>query len=147
MAIKHPFDVPQWASVRRGRDMPSTAVADSCRDLQRRHPSGRRPRLRHVVFDGRRTRVRDGRPSTYDRRRSAMPDSVYRVTEIIGVSSESWEAAARNAIETAGKSIRDLRIAEVVRQDVTIENGGITSYRVRLGISFKYDPAPWTFPS
>jgi dodecin len=68
-----------------------------------------------------------------------MADSVYRITEVIGVSSESWEAAARSAVETAGKTVRDLRIAEVIRQDVTIENGGIVSYRVRLGISFKYD--------
>jgi flavin-binding protein dodecin len=55
------------------------------------------------------------------------------------VSSESWEAAARSAVETAAKTVRDLRVAEVVRQDVTIENGGVVSYRVRLGISFKYD--------
>ena len=68
-----------------------------------------------------------------------MADSVYRVTEVIGVSSDSWEAAARSAVETAGGSIRDLRVAEVVRQDLTIENGGVTSYRVRLAISFKYD--------
>jgi flavin-binding protein dodecin len=68
-----------------------------------------------------------------------MADSVYRVTEVIGVSSESWEAAAKNAVETAGKSVRDLRVAEVLRQDVTIENGGLVNYRVRLGISFKYD--------
>ena len=68
-----------------------------------------------------------------------MADGVYRVTEVIGTSSESWDAAARNAVETAGKTVRDLRIAEVIRQDVTIENGSISSYRVRLGISFKYD--------
>jgi hypothetical protein len=68
-----------------------------------------------------------------------MTDGVYRVTEVIGVSSDSWEAAARNAVETAGKTIRDLRIAEVLRQDVSIENGAIKSYRVRLGISFKYE--------
>jgi dodecin len=68
-----------------------------------------------------------------------MADSVYRVTEVIGTSSESWEAAARNAVETAAKTVRDLRVAEVVRTDVTIENGSITSYRVRLGISFKYE--------
>jgi len=68
-----------------------------------------------------------------------MADSVYRVTEVIGVSSESWEAAARDAVETAARSVRDLRIAEVLRQDVTIENGSITGFRVRLGISFKYD--------
>ena len=58
---------------------------------------------------------------------------------MIGVSSESWDAAARNAVETAAGTIRDLRIAEVVREDVTIENGRITSYRVRLNISFKYE--------
>jgi flavin-binding protein dodecin len=68
-----------------------------------------------------------------------MAGSVYRVTEVIGVSDQSWEEAARNAVETAAKTVRDLRIAEVVRQDLTIENGGVTSFRVRLGISFKYD--------
>ena len=68
-----------------------------------------------------------------------MADSVYRVTEVIGVSSESWEAAARNAVETAAKTVRDLRVAEVLREDVTIENGTVTSFRVRLGISFKFE--------
>jgi dodecin len=70
---------------------------------------------------------------------SEMADSVYRVTEVIGVSSESWEAAARNAVETAGKTVRDLRVAEVLRQDVTIQDGKLVGYRVRLAISFKYD--------
>ena len=68
-----------------------------------------------------------------------MADSVYRVTEVIGVSSESWEAAARNAVETAAKSVRDLRVAEVLRTDVSIENGAVSAYRVRLAISFKYE--------
>ena len=68
-----------------------------------------------------------------------MADSVYRVTEVIGVSSESWEAAAKNAVEVAAGSVRDLRIAEVVRQDVTIEDGKVVNYRVRLAISFKYE--------
>lgn len=68
-----------------------------------------------------------------------MTESVYRVTEVIGASTESWEAAARRAVETAGKTVRDLRVAEVLRQDVTIQDGGLVSYRVRLGISFKYD--------
>lgn len=54
-----------------------------------------------------------------------MPETVYRVTEVIGVSGESWEAAARSAVETAAKSVRDIRIAEVIRKDVTIENGAI----------------------
>ena len=68
-----------------------------------------------------------------------MADAVYRVTEVIGVSTESWEAAARNAVETAAKSVRDLRIAEVVRKDVTIADGQVQNYRVRLAISFKYE--------
>ena len=68
-----------------------------------------------------------------------MADSVYRVTEVIGVSSESWEAAARAAVETAAKTVRDLRVAEVVRQDVTIGDGGVVNFRVRLAISFKFE--------
>ena len=69
-----------------------------------------------------------------------MAESVYRVTELVGVSGESWEAAARNAIETAATVLRDLRIAEAHRFDVTIENGKVTSYRVRLNVSFKFEP-------
>jgi flavin-binding protein dodecin len=65
-------------------------------------------------------------------------ESVYRVTEVIGVSSESWEAAARAAVETAGKTVRNLRIAEVLRQDLTIADGGVVNFRIRLAISFKY---------
>jgi hypothetical protein len=68
-----------------------------------------------------------------------MADSVYRVTEIVGVSTESWEAAAKVAVETAAKTVRELRVAEVVRQDLTIQDGGVLNYRIRLGISFKYD--------
>lgn len=68
-----------------------------------------------------------------------MADSVYLAREVIGVSGESWEAAARNAVETAARTVRDLRIAEVVKEDVTIENGKVSSYRVRLNISFKYE--------
>ena len=68
-----------------------------------------------------------------------MSDSVYRVTEVIGVSADSWEAAAQNAVQTAARSIRDLRVAEATRFDVTIEDGKIASYRVRLDLSFKYE--------
>ncbi len=68
-----------------------------------------------------------------------MADSVYRVTELVGTSSTSGEAAAKSAIETASKSLRELRVAEVVRQDVTIENGKVSTYRVRLNVSFKYE--------
>lgn len=68
-----------------------------------------------------------------------MAESVYRVTEVIGTSSDSWEGAAKNAVETAAKTVRDLRVAEVLRQDVVIENGSVSGYRIRLAISFKYD--------
>jgi dodecin len=68
-----------------------------------------------------------------------MSDSVYRVTEVIGASPDSWEAAARNAVETAARTIRDLRIAEATRFDVTIVDGKVTDYRVRLDLSFKYE--------
>jgi flavin-binding protein dodecin len=68
-----------------------------------------------------------------------VADSVYRVTEVIGVSNDSWEDAASNAVETAAKTVRDLRIAEVLRQDVAIEDGKVAAYRIRLAISFKYE--------
>ena len=68
-----------------------------------------------------------------------MADSVYRVTELVGTSTQGWEAAAKSAVEAASKTLRDLRVAEVVRQDLTIENGKVSSYRVRLNVSFKYE--------
>ena len=68
-----------------------------------------------------------------------MAESVYRVTEIVGTSTQSWEAAAANAVETAGKSLRDLRVAEITKLDVTVKNGKIESYRARVSLSFKYD--------
>ena len=66
-------------------------------------------------------------------------NAVYRVTEVIGTSSNSWEDAARNAVKVASKSLRDLRIAEISKLDVKIENGKITQFRARLALSFKYD--------
>lgn len=68
-----------------------------------------------------------------------MSDSVYRVTELVGTSTESWEAAARAAIETASSSLRDLRVAEVVKLDMTIEDGKVARFRTRLNLSFKYE--------
>ena len=65
--------------------------------------------------------------------------SVYRVTEIIGTSPVSWEDAAKNAVETAAKSLRDLRVAEVSKLDMTVDNGKVTAYRARVSLSFKYD--------
>jgi flavin-binding protein dodecin len=68
-----------------------------------------------------------------------MADSVYRVTELVGTSSESWEKAAAAALETASQTLRDLRIAEVVQLDLQLENGQVRAYRTRLKISFKYE--------
>jgi hypothetical protein len=65
-------------------------------------------------------------------------ESVYRVTEVIGTSSKSWEDAAKKAVETASGTLRDLRIAEVVKMDVKIEDGKILEFRTRLQLSFKY---------
>ena len=68
-----------------------------------------------------------------------MADSVYKVVEVVGTSTESWEKAARTAVERASKSLRDLRVAEVVEQDVVIEKGKVTAYRTKLKLSFKYE--------
>ena len=68
-----------------------------------------------------------------------MAESVYKVIELVGSSSESWEKAAAAAVERAGKSLRDLRIASVVEQDMQIENGKIAAYRGRLKLSFKFE--------
>ncbi len=67
-----------------------------------------------------------------------MEGSVYKIIEIVGTSKTSWEEATKNAIETASKSLEDLRIAEVVKMDVAIENGKVSAYRIRLNLSFKY---------
>ena len=68
-----------------------------------------------------------------------MAESVYRVTEIVGTSAESWEDAVRTAVETASQSLRDLRVAEVVKLDMTIENGKVARFRARVNLSFKYE--------
>ena len=68
-----------------------------------------------------------------------MTDSIYRVTEIIGPSSQSWEDAAKQAVETAARTVRDLRVAEVVKLDLTIDDGHVALYRARVNVSFKYE--------
>lgn len=67
-----------------------------------------------------------------------MGESVYKVIDLIGTSPNSWEEAARNAVETASKSLRDLRVAEVVKLDMKVENGKVTAFRARVKLSFKY---------
>lgn len=66
-------------------------------------------------------------------------DSVYRITEIIGTSKVSWEDAAKNAIETASQTLRDLRVAEIVKLDMAVEDGKVAAYRARVNLSFKYE--------
>lgn len=68
-----------------------------------------------------------------------MAESVYKVIELIGTSDESWEKAAANAVEKAAKSVRDLRIAEVVEMDVQLEDGKVVAYRTKVKVSFKYE--------
>lgn len=68
-----------------------------------------------------------------------MSVGAYKIIELVGSSKESWEDAARNAVETASKSLRDLRIAEVTKLDMKIEDGKVAAYRARLNLSFKYE--------
>jgi len=67
-----------------------------------------------------------------------VPDSVYKIIELVGTSEKSWEEAARNAVETAAKTLRELRIAEVSALDMKLENGKVLAYRARVKLSFKY---------
>ena len=71
-----------------------------------------------------------------------MANNVYRVTEIIGTSTRSWEDAAKSAIQTAAASLRELRVAEVTELDMTIKNGKVQAYRAKVKLSFKYESAP-----
>ena len=67
-----------------------------------------------------------------------MAESMYKVIELIGTSTESWEKAATSVVEEAGRHLRDLRVAEVAEQDLVIENGKVVAYRIKLKVSFKY---------
>jgi flavin-binding protein dodecin len=68
-----------------------------------------------------------------------MADSVYKVIELVGTSSESWEQAAKHAVDKAARSLRDLRIAEVVEMDLQIDDGEVVAYRTKIKVSFKYE--------
>jgi dodecin len=72
-------------------------------------------------------------------REEHMPDSVYTVIELVGTSTESWEKAAKNAVDRASKSLRDLRVAEVVKLDMQLDNGKVEAYRAKINVSFKYE--------
>ena len=71
--------------------------------------------------------------------KKSVGEGVYRVTEVIGMSTTSWEDAAKNAVTVASKTLRDLRIAEVVKLDMKVESGKVVAYRARIQLSFKYD--------
>ncbi len=71
-----------------------------------------------------------------------MANSVYKVTEIIGTSTRSWEDAAKRAVQTAAASLRELRVAEVTELDMPVENGKVQAYRAKVKLSFKYEAAP-----
>jgi flavin-binding protein dodecin len=66
-------------------------------------------------------------------------DTVYKIVDVVGISEKSWEDAGRNAVETAAESLRDLRVAEVTRVDMKVENGKVTAFRTRVSLSFKYE--------
>ena len=68
-----------------------------------------------------------------------MPESVYKVIELVGTSTQSWEKAASAAVERAAKTLRDLRVAEVLEQDLVLEDGKVKAYRTKLSVSFKYE--------
>ena len=68
-----------------------------------------------------------------------MPENVYKVIELIGTSTDSWEKAAAAAVERASQSLRDLRVAEIAELDLVIENGKVSAYRAKLKVSFKYE--------
>jgi flavin-binding protein dodecin len=72
-------------------------------------------------------------------KRTGVGNTVYKVVEVIGTSTQSWEDAAKNAVETAGLTLRDLRVAEVVKTDVTVKDGKVQTYRTRVLLSFKYE--------
>jgi dodecin len=66
-------------------------------------------------------------------------DTVYKIVDVVGISEKSWEDAGRNAVETAAESLRDLRVADVTRVDMKVENGKVTAFRTRVSLSFKYE--------
>jgi flavin-binding protein dodecin len=96
------------------------------------------PLAQPVTLDYPHRTIRLCEHSTLARRQAMASNSVYRVTDLVGTSKVSWEDAVKNAVQTAGKTLRELRVGEVSRLDVTIEKGKVTSFRARVNVSFKY---------
>src|SRR5690242_14161173 len=138
-----------WEALRRGRASMSPLRStcshhgcSSCRSRKTRHEQGplHRPQRHKMAYDVR--AAPDSQMPTPEEtmaKKKAANDAVYKVVEVIGTSTESWEEAARNAVETAAASLRDLRIAEVVKQDMKVEAGQVVAYRTRVLLSFKYE--------
>jgi dodecin len=80
-----------------------------------------------------------GQSGTEHERESEMAEGVYKIVEVVGVSEKSWEDAGRSAVETAAGSLRDLRVAEVTKLDMKVENGKVAAFRTRVSLSFKYE--------
>jgi flavin-binding protein dodecin len=78
-------------------------------------------------------------PTVLHRMEADMPESVYKVIELVGTSTESWEKAAKVAVDRAAMSLRDLRVAEVIEQDMVLDNGKVQAYRAKVKVSFKYE--------
>jgi dodecin len=72
-------------------------------------------------------------------KQAGVGNTVYKVVQVVGTSTQSWEDAAKNAVETAGRKLRDLRVAEVVKTDMTVKDGKVHIYRARVSLSFKYE--------
>jgi flavin-binding protein dodecin len=75
---------------------------------------------------------------TFKHKEGDMSDSVYKIIELVGTSETSWEEAAKNAVETAGKSLRELRVAEITKLDMKVEDSKVVAFRARVTLSFKY---------
>jgi len=82
--------------------------------------------------------MRDTYQRNYNQKEPAMGESVYKIIELVGVSTESWEKAAKSAVETAAKTLHDLRIAEVIQLDMQLEDNEVVTYRAKIKVSFKY---------
>jgi flavin-binding protein dodecin len=98
--------------------------------------------LRRVVvgrYNAERHRLRCRSKQGGDEVAKKQTDSVYRIVDVVGVSEKSWEDAGRRAVETAAGSLRDLRVAEVVKMDMKVEDGKVTAFRTRVALSFKYE--------
>jgi flavin-binding protein dodecin len=80
------------------------------------------------------------REAKFTEKEGVAMESIYKIIDVVGTSKNSWEEAAKNAVETAGKTLEDLRVGEVVKLDMTLDKGKVTAYRARVNISFKYHP-------